>query len=48
MPTLPGYGETPEDAWEDAVQTFGDDSGDVPDGYKITDFNADPKCRKVE
>lgn len=37
--TLAGYGSTPEEAWDDAIESFYDDSGSTPceEDYDIID-----------
>lgn len=35
--TLAGQGETPEEAWQDAVEQFSIDPGSPPDEYIIED-----------
>lgn len=36
--TLAGYGETPEEAWQDAVEHFSDDPGSTPEEYTTEDI----------
>lgn len=35
--TLAGYGDTPDEAWENAVEGFSLDSGETPDEYTVED-----------
>jgi hypothetical protein len=39
--TLSGYGKTPEEAWDDAVETFAQDPGGYDDGDWERDPNGD-------
>jgi len=38
---LSGYGETMEEAWEDAVESFVQDPGSPPDTYTVQTINED-------
>lgn len=42
--SLPGWGRNPEEAWENAQQTFAWDPGPVPKDY---DFLPDTNCGEL-